>query len=118
MVKVVQALFGLGVAIDGTGSTVAAMEHRCTAASRQFQLRRPQLLNGRVPLGPRLERHADTCEASLLWGAGGWSYTLARGKALKQWQLRHSRRLLLRRKRPQQTRKEWFVRTADCLRMR
>jgi len=113
-IKVVKKMIALGIAIDSSGSSNTAFAHRLTQMIAHFENLSLVLCARRIPLKLRIRRFFETCCRSLLYGAGGWTFTKTLIDKIQHAERRCLRRIFARRQEPG----EWwihYVRRVDAL---
>ena len=97
-IKIMPKIVALGVAIDNHGSTDVAFNHRLSQFIAHFEARSKVLCARRVPLKARIRRFYETCVRTLLYSAGGWTYSVSLLERLRKAAYRCLRRMFGRQK--------------------
>jgi hypothetical protein len=92
-IKIEPKIVALGVAIDNHGSTDVAFNHRLSQFIAHFEARSKVLCARRVPLKARIRRFYETCVRTLLYSAGGWTYSVSLLERLQKAAYRCLRRM-------------------------
>eukprot|EP00973_Karenia_brevis_P041595 5755400-Karenia_brevis.AAC.1 len=90
----------LGVMIDEKGDTETAIMHRWHLANKAFAGRQGWLCSKRLAWRTRVSDLICTVDKTLMWGAGGWTFTKQLAERLAAWEMRRLRQLMNIRRKP------------------